>query len=38
MNTDANVIKGRARFGAGFNNWRCIAICGEGVEGTELTA
>ena len=37
-NTDANVIKGRARFGAGFNNWRCIAVCGEGVEGTELTA
>lgn len=30
-NTDANVFKGRARFGAGFNNWRSIAICGEGV-------
>ena len=23
-NTDANVFKGRARFMAGFNNWRCI--------------
>lgn len=32
-NTDANVWKGRARFGAGFNNWRCIALCGEGVTG-----
>lgn len=31
--TDANVFKGRARFGAGFNNWRCIALCGEGVTG-----
>ncbi|HIX33488.1 hypothetical protein B5E65_14815 [Gemmiger sp. An120] len=30
-NTDANVFKGRARFGAGFNNWRCIALCGEGL-------
>ena len=37
-NTDANVFKGRARFGAGFNNWRCIALCGAGVDGTELTA
>ena len=36
-NTDANVFKGRARFGAGFNNWRCIALCGEGVTGTALT-
>lgn len=36
-NTDANVFKGRARFGAGFNNWRCIALCGDGVSGTELT-
>ena len=36
-NTDANVLKGRARFGAGFNNWRCIAICGEGVDGTALS-
>lgn len=36
--TDANVWSGRARFGAGFNNWRCIAICGEGVTGTSLTA
>ncbi len=32
-NTDANVFKGRARFGAGFNNWRCIALCGQGVSG-----
>lgn len=37
-NTDANVFKGRARFGAGFFNWRCIAVCGEGVTGTALTA
>ena len=37
-NTDANVFKGRARFGAGFNNWRCVAICGEGITGTALTA
>ena len=36
-NTDANVFKGRARFGAGFFNWRCIAVCGEGVTGTALT-
>lgn len=37
-NTDANVFKGRARFGAGFNNWRCIALCGEGIpSGTALT-
>ena len=36
-NTDANVIKGRARFGAGFNNWRCIAICGEGLDGAALS-
>ena len=35
-NTDANVFKGRARFGAGFNNWRCIGLCGEGVTGTKL--
>ena len=35
-NTDANVWRGRARFGAGFNNWRCVAICGEGLTGTEL--
>ncbi|MEG0804674.1 MAG: hypothetical protein RSF90_06945, partial [Pygmaiobacter sp.] len=33
-NTDANVFKGRARFGAGFNNWRSISICGEGTGGT----
>ena len=37
-NTDANVFKGRARFMAGFNNWRCISICGEGVSGTTITA
>lgn len=35
-NTDANVWKGRARFGAGFNNWRSISICGEGLTGSEL--
>ena len=35
-NTDANVFRGRARFGAGFNNWRCIALCGEGVAGKTL--
>lgn len=36
-NTDANVWRGRSRFGAGFNNWRSIAICGEGLtEGTTL--
>ena len=39
MNTDANVIKGRARFGAGFFDWRCMALFGEGVTtGTALTA
>lgn len=32
-NTDANIWKGRARFGAGFNNWRSIAVCGAGVTG-----
>lgn len=32
-NTDANVFRGRARFGAGFNNWRAIALCGEGLTG-----
>lgn len=32
-NTDANIWKGRARFGAGFNNWRSIALVGEGVTG-----
>ena len=37
-NTDANVLTGRARFGAGFNNWRGIALCGEGFsEGTALS-
>ena len=35
-NTDANVWAGRARFGAGFNNWRGIAICGEGLDGTTI--
>lgn len=35
-NTDANVWNGRARFGAGFNNWRGFAICGEGLTGTAL--
>lgn len=39
QNTDANVFKGRSRFGAGFNNWRGIALCGEGfTNGTDLTA
>ena len=39
QNTDANVFKGRSRFGAGFNNWRGIALCGEGFEnGTDLSA
>ena len=38
-NTDANVFKGRARFGAGFFDWRCMALFGEGVTtGTALTA
>lgn len=37
-NTDANIFSGRARFGAGFNNWRGIALCGEGFsEGTALS-
>ncbi len=36
-NTDANVFSGRARFAAGFNNWRGIALCGEGfTEGITL--
>ena len=36
--TDANVYRGRARYGAGFHNWRCIALVGEGVTGgTTLT-
>lgn len=35
-NTDANVWNGRARFEAGFNNWRGFAICGEGLTGTAL--
>ena len=37
-NTDANIWRGRARFAAGFNNWRCIALCGEGVSGTSVSA
>lgn len=37
-NTDANIWKGRARFGAGFNNWRSVAICGGGLtNGTVLS-
>lgn len=36
-NTDANIWRGRARFGAGFNNWRAIAVSGEGLtDGTSL--
>lgn len=37
-NTDANVWNGRARFEAGFNNWRGFAICGEGLTGTAISA
>lgn len=37
-NTDACVWRGRARFGAGFNNWRSIAICGEGLTGDTLVS
>ena len=37
-NTDACVWRGRARFGAGFNNWRSIAVCGEGLTGTALVS
>lgn len=36
-NTDANIWRGRARFAAGFNNWRCIAMCGEGLTGTAIS-
>jgi len=32
-NTDANIFKGRARWGAGFNNWRGLSICGAGLTG-----
>ena len=32
-NTDANIWKGRARFGAGFNNWRAITLVGQGMTG-----
>ena len=36
-NTDANRWSGRARFGAGFNNWRGIALVGDSLSsGTEL--
>lgn len=36
-NTDANTWSGRARFGAGFNNWRGIALVGDSLSsGTEL--
>lgn len=38
-NTDAHVFSGRSRFGAGFNNWRGIALCGAGfTAGTDLAA
>ena len=36
-NTWNTVFHGYARYGAGFNNWRGIAICGAGLDGTELT-
>ncbi len=32
-NTDANIFNGRARFTAGFNNWRAIACLAPGIEG-----
>lgn len=35
-NTDANVWHGRARFGAGFGDWRAMSIVGQGVTGTAL--
>ncbi len=35
-NTDANIWSGRARFGAGFGNWRSMALVGQGVTGTAL--
>jgi phage major head subunit gpT-like protein len=31
--TDANVFKGRARYSAGANNWRCIAACAPNLSG-----
>lgn len=38
-NTDANVFKGRTRYGAGFNNFRGISACGLGFgSGTDLTS
>jgi hypothetical protein len=36
-NTDANIWGGRARFGAGFNNWRAAAIVGAGLTGTTIS-
>ncbi len=35
-NTDANVWKGRARFGAGFQNWRSISFVGQYMGETPL--
>ncbi len=35
-NTDANVFNGRARFTAGFNNWRAIACLAPGLSGATL--
>ena len=33
------VFKGYARYGLGFNNWRGLCICGNGISsGTPLTA
>lgn len=37
-NTDDNVWKGRARFNAGFNNWRAFAACYPGATATALTS
>lgn len=36
-NTDNNVFKGRARFGAAPNNWRAISCSAPGLSGTSLT-
>lgn len=39
QNTDDEVFKGYARYGLGFNNWRGLCICGNGISsGTPLTA
>ena len=35
-NNDNNIWNGRARFGMGANNWRCIAGCYPGIGGTTL--